>query len=223
MNGIILAAGVGSRLGRPLPKCLATLPSGETILDRQIRLFRQCGVERIFVVAGFKKNLIMEHRPDVCYVYNPTFYITNTSKSLLHGLKQMDSDVIWVNGDVVFDEEIMCRIVEMEGNVAVVNRARCGVEEVKYDLDPEGMINAISKEITPGLGEALGINRIGHTDLAPFMAALEACDDNDYFEKAMEMVLDNGVRFAPFDVSDYRCIEVDFKEDLQRALELFKH
>ncbi len=41
MHAVILAAGVGTRLGRPFPKSLSILPTGEKILGRQIRLLRE--------------------------------------------------------------------------------------------------------------------------------------------------------------------------------------
>ena len=69
MKAVILAAGVGSRLGRPFPKSLSLLPDGERILGRQIRIFQQFGINEIFVVVGFKKELIMEEFPQVYYKY----------------------------------------------------------------------------------------------------------------------------------------------------------
>ena len=94
MKAVILAAGVGSRLGRPFPKSLSLLPDGERILGRQIRIFQQFGINEIFVVVGFKKELIMEEFPQVYYKYNPVYYITNTAKSLCCGFEQLDDDVI---------------------------------------------------------------------------------------------------------------------------------
>lgn len=47
--GIILAAGLSSRMGRSKP----LLPFGdETLIERQIRLFHRAGVERVYVVSG---------------------------------------------------------------------------------------------------------------------------------------------------------------------------
>jgi len=37
----------------------------------------------------------------------------------------------------------------------------------------------------------------------------------------MELIIERGVAFVPIDVSEYRCMEVDFDEDLQKAQELF--
>ncbi|BAH73474.1 NTP transferase domain-containing protein [Solidesulfovibrio magneticus] len=67
MKAIILAAGVGSRLGKPFPKALSQLPSGETIMGRQIRILRENGLSEIIVVVGFKMALLMEHFPSVLY------------------------------------------------------------------------------------------------------------------------------------------------------------
>lgn len=160
MKAVILAAGVGSRLGRPFPKCLSMLPTGERILGRQIRIFRQFGINEIFVVVGFKKNLIMEEFPDVYYRYNPIYYITNTSKSLCCALEFLDDDVIWCNGDVVFDEGVIRQVAAHEGNAVAVDRKKCGEEEVKYRADQDGLILEISKKVAAPEGEAVGVNRI---------------------------------------------------------------
>lgn len=221
MKAVILAAGVGSRLGRPFPKCLSMLPTGERILGRQIRIFRKFGINEIFVVVGFKKNLIMEEFPDVFYRYNPIFYITNTSKSLCCALEFLDDDVIWCNGDVVFDEEVIREMTLFDGNAVAVDRKKCGEEEVKYRADDNGRILEISKQVEAPHGEAVGVNRIQKNDIPAFLQALAACREQDYFEMGVEMLIREGVGFSAVDISAYRCIEVDFEEDLRQALAMF--
>ncbi|QAZ69653.1 phosphocholine cytidylyltransferase family protein [Solidesulfovibrio carbinolicus] len=222
MKAIILAAGVGSRLGKPFPKALSQLPSGETIMGRQIRILRENGLSEIIVVVGFKMALLMEHFPSVLYKYNPEFYLTNTSKSLLCALEHVErEDALWVNGDVVFDPQIIADMIARGGNVVAVDKKKCAEEEVKYRTDHRGGIVEISKTVSEPEGEALGINTIGAHHLEVFRQALRECGDKDYFEKAMELVIERGVTFVPMDVSDYRCIEVDFEEDLQNARQLF--
>jgi choline kinase len=135
-------------------------------------------------VVGFKKDLIMEADPDIFYAYNPNFDTTNTSKSLLCALKHIDDkDVLWINGDVVFEPEIIERILLEEGSSVAVNNARVGREEVKYTVDDQGFINAISKDIKNPLGEALGINLIQSKYLAAFKKKLLIVDNQDYFER----------------------------------------
>ncbi len=221
MKAVILAAGVGSRLGRPFPKCLTQMPGGEPILGRQIRIFRELGISEIIVVVGFKKTLIMEQYPEAMYKYNPFYYITNTSKSLLCALENINDDVIWTNGDVVFDSQVIRDIAEHPFNTAAVDRKKCGAEEVKYTENSQGFIASISKEVKKPLGEAMGVNRIQKSDIHVFTEALELCRDDDYFEKGMELAMEKGVRFKALDISSHKCIEVDFEEDLIQAKNMF--
>ena len=221
MKGVILAAGVGTRLGRPFPKSLSKLPDGERILGRQIRIFKDCGIRELYVVVGFKMGLIMEHFPDVFYKYNPIYYITNTAKSLYCALRHLDDDVIWANGDVVCDPAVLQQMIASERNTIAVNCAQCGEEEVKYRQSADGRVLAISKQVADADGEAVGVNRVQRSALPLLVEALRRCDDNDYFARGVEMLIDEGIRFVPLDISAHRCIEVDFENDLASARAMF--
>ncbi|WP_432738059.1 NTP transferase domain-containing protein [Maridesulfovibrio sp. FT414] len=223
MKAIILAAGIGSRLSRPFPKSLSVLPYGETILGRQIRIMRELGVKEIIVVVGFKMTLIMEQFPEVYYKYNPDYYITNTSKSLFRAVEHLDDDVLWLNGDVVFEKPVLKGFLgEIAGESLVgVDRKNCGEEEVKYLRDDDGYITEISKEVVGAEGEAVGINFVAKKDLPAFTEALRRCADQDYFEKGLEFIIQDGAKIRPVDISDHACIEVDFEEDWQSAQKTF--
>ncbi|MFC1524141.1 NTP transferase domain-containing protein [Thermodesulfobacteriota bacterium] len=215
---IILLAGMGSRLGRPYPKSLTSLENGETILSRQIRILQSFGLA-ITAVIGFKKDLIMEAAPDIRFCYNPNFDTTNTSKSLLSGIRHMAGhDVLWLNGDVVFDAEIIELMLNSDSSAVAVNNARVAEEEVKYTLNHAGYINNISKTVENPLGEALGINLVKKEYLDDFMKYLEDVDENDYFERAMELLIqEKSYRFKAIDVGNHNCVEVDFADDLKVA------
>jgi len=215
---VILSAGIGSRLGSPYPKALTPLGNDETIFSRQLRLLRGFDLT-ILVVVGFKKDLIMEADPNVLYVYNTDFDTTNTSKSLYCGLQHIHAeDVLWINGDVVFEADIIDQMLQQKGSLVVVNNSHVGEEEVKYTTDDLGFIQAISKQVDEPLGEALGINLIEARHLGAFKKKLQACHRQDYFERGMELLTqDIGPVFRPLSVEDGACVEVDFKEDLQRA------
>jgi len=221
---IVLLAGMGSRLGRPYPKSFTSLENGETILQRQARMLSEAGLSATAVV-GFKKDLIMEAAPDFLFAYNPIYDTTNTAKSLLCALKHVvDIDVLWLNGDVVFEKRVLQKILNAEGSVAAVNREICGEEEVKYKVNEKGFITEISKSISNAQGEAVGINLIRKEHLPAFKKKLEEVADNDYFEKAMELLIkEQGDVFKPLDISELRCIEVDFQADLDKARELFSN
>lgn len=222
MKIIILAAGMGSRLGNPFPKPLTPLKNGQTIMGRQLENIQNYfDIDDVTTVVGFKKDLIMERFPEVNYVYNPFFDRTNTSKSLLKALKKnKGKSILWFNGDVVFDEKLLSLLLEdIQNNCSFisVNTARVAVEEVKYTLK-NGFVDALSKEVKNGLGEAVGINFISAKDLELFIKHLEKCNANDYFEKALETAIsEDGLQLKVVDISRYNCVEVDFKEDLQNA------
>ena len=68
----------------------------------------------------------------------------------------------------------------------------------------------------------MGVNLISEKDFSVFIEKLTTCDNNDYFEKAIELSINDKIEFFPADVSGCRCIEVDFKEDLEKAKQMFR-
>ena len=217
MKAIILAAGIGSRLGKPHPKPLTELTSGETIMQRQITaLSKYIGNDNIIIVVGFKKDLIMEEFPDQMYIYNNIYDKTNTSKSLLGALNKVyDDDVLWLNGDVVFDEKVLEPIIDFNGSCMAVNTSSVSEEEVKYNINQDGSIRKVSKIIIDGLGEAVGINKIAQNHLELLKDSLQNCEPQDYFERGLEFSIEKGLKLFPLDVSNHLCIEVDFIADLE--------
>lgn len=227
MKIVILAAGIGSRLGNPFPKPLTVLKSGDTIMKQQINnLTSYFNFDDISIVVGFKKDLIMESMPDATYIYNPVFDQTNTSKSLLKALKKYHREpVLWLNGDVVFDRRIfdlLTPFINKNESFVSVNNEDVGEEEVKYTLDSEGYIKEISKAVKNGLGEAVGINFISSKDISFLIKRLEECDNNDYFEKGIEMSIQHDrIKVNAVDISRFKCMEVDFLEDLENVNKMF--
>jgi choline kinase len=220
----ILAAGMGTRLGRPFPKPLTRLASGQTIMEQQVENIKGVFGEdvRIMIVVGFKNDSVMEHQPDAVFVYNEVYDQTNTSKSLLKALRAShEGSVIWMNGDVVFDKVILERLTPfiVSGRSAVaVNTSAVAEEEVKYTVDDRGYVRELSKTVVGGLGEAVGINLIGGKDKAALIRQLAACDDQDYFERGIELAIaQDGIEVTPVDISDLFAVEVDFEGDLERA------
>jgi CDP-glycerol glycerophosphotransferase len=221
---VILAAGMGTRLGRPNPKPLTELADGRSIMRQQIDNIR--GVfgddAPITAVVGFKMDLVMEALPDITFVYNPDYDQTNTSKSLLKGLRlSQHGGVVWMNGDVVFEPSILGKarpLIESGQSCVCVNTASVADEEVKYSVDEQGYIRELSKTVRGGLGEALGINFVSASDKPTLIEELRACGEQDYFERGIELAIaEHGARFQPIDISEFRAVEVDFEADLQRA------
>jgi choline kinase len=227
---VILAAGMGTRLGRPHPKGLTVLDTGETIIGRQIRNIKAAfGKDAsITIVVGYKLDMIIDAFPDVNYIYNEAYDVTNTSKSLLKALtnSHKKSSVLWMNGDVVFDERLLLemkkRIDFSNTSMVSVNSSVVGEEEVKYTLDNSDCIQELSKIIPShkALGESVGINYVTVEDKNILTYWLGKVKADDYFERGIEMAIEkDNLRFLPYDISllGYHATEVDFHEDLQQA------
>ncbi len=225
---VILAAGMGTRLARPLPKPLTELRDGRSIMKQQIDNLKTAfgDTYRVLIVVGYKLEAIIERFPEATFVYNEYYDQTNTSKSLLKALRAApDGGVLWLNGDVVFDPQVLTRVtpmIEADQSFVVVNTSKVSDEEVKYTLDLAGYISELSKTVTGGLGEAVGINFVSGKDKSKLIERLEQVGEQDYFERGIELAIElDALKFKAVDISDLYAVEIDFAEDLDRANELF--
>ena len=220
----ILAAGMGTRLGRPFPKPLTQLDDGRTIMQQQLdNISEAFGSDtHVQIVVGFKLDLILEAAPDAVFVYNERYDQTNTCKSLMKALRSSaEGPVVWMNGDVVFEPAILRRMqinIDAGQTAIAVNTAAVSDEEVKYTVDDIGLVKELSKTVVGGLGESVGINVIAAKDKATLIKRLEECGDQDYFERGIELAIEkDGLKVLPVDISDLFAVEVDFEADLERA------
>jgi choline kinase len=220
----ILAAGMGTRLGRPFPKPLTPLNDGRTIMQQQLdNISEAFGSDtHVQIVVGFKLDLILEAAPEAVFVYNERYDQTNTCKSLLKALRSSsDGPVVWMNGDVVFEPAILKRLqlnIDAGQTAIAVNTSAVSDEEVKYTVDSNGAVKELSKTVVGGLGESVGINVVAAKDKAALITRLEECDDQDYFERGIELAIEkDGLTVLPIDISDLFAVEVDFEADLERA------
>ena len=220
----ILAAGMGTRLGRPFPKPLTPLNDGRTIMQQQLdNISEAFGADtHVQIVVGFKLDLILEAAPEAVFVYNERYDQTNTCKSLMKALRSSaEGPVVWMNGDVVFEPAILKRLqtnIDAGQTAIAVNTAAVSDEEVKYTVDAKGLVKELSKTVVGGLGESVGINVIAAKDKAALIKRLEECSDQDYFERGIELAIEkDGLEVLPIDISDLFAVEVDFEADLERA------
>ena len=220
----ILAAGMGTRLGRPFPKPLTPLNDGRTIMQQQLdNISEAFGADtHVQIVVGFKLDLILEAAPEAVFVYNERYDQTNTCKSLMKALRSSaEGPVVWMNGDVVFEPAILKRLqtnIDAGQTAIAVNTAAVSDEEVKYTVDAKGLVKELSKTVVGGLGELVGINVIAAKDKAALIKRLEECDYQDYFERGIELAIEkDGLEVLPIDISDLFAVEVDFEADLERA------
>ena len=119
MKAIIIAAGVGSRLGdltKELPKPLVDV-NGKSIIERQISSFRKAGVDEITIVTGYKKDKFIFK--DIEYVFNPKYEEVEQAFSLMTARKQISGDVIVSFGDIIFEDKIIEQILNTKNDIVI--------------------------------------------------------------------------------------------------------
>ena len=155
--------------------------------------------------------MIVEAFPNLSYLSNDNYENTNTSKSLWLGLnKLIRNDIIWLNGDVVFDHTVIGRVIQCKSSCMAVNTAQVDAEEVKYQTNEMGLVIEISKEVSNPEGKSVWIHNILAKEVPVLIKHLSDCRDKEYFEKGLEMAIQNGLKVTPIDISDLNCIELIF-------------
>lgn len=235
MKAIILAAGVARRLYPStfeIPKCLLKIKE-RPILDYQLEAIQSLKVTDVLVVVGYHRDKIISHldesfpKLNFSFMHNEHFFETNTAYSLYLCRDIMpESDVLLMNGDVLYPVELLRRIMSSSyENVMAVEVKECGREEVKVIAGSDSRVVAIGKELIQenSLGEFIGVARFSSRFNEEFSRSLgsliEAGGKADYFEAAIQPLLSRREVYY-LDISDLPCIEIDFKEDLERASEL---
>lgn len=103
---IISCAGLGSRLGLNIPKCLLNV-NGRTIIERQLDLFKF--IDDVRVVVGFKEfevmNFIKSIRDDIVFVRNPQYATTTNSYSVYLATKDIEDPHLIVDGDLILNKD----------------------------------------------------------------------------------------------------------------------
>jgi len=224
MKATILAAGRGLRIASVTdnPKCLLEV-GGETILDRQLRLLDKSGCNPT-IITGYKageitKKLGWSKRT----VYNPLWKHSNTLVSMLIGMEGSIIDTVVINGDTVFSNDILPKMLDMDYSVAAVRLLDSPTsEEMKVRIAGGNRIIEIGKDIN-SIVEAVGV----YLFRAPLLRAMvKAVKDmgkdpiNAYYEDAVNMVLAE----HPMSMcqAEY-AVEIDTPEDYERAREIYEH
>ena len=212
MQAIILAAGIGKRLGdftEGQPKCFLQI-GGKTIIERQLEALK--GMDVIMVV-GYKADLIRSRFPQLKFVLNPDYSTTNTIHSLKLALNGKDTYVL--NGDVVFDRKII-KLLD-KPSCAAVQFKNVHPEEIQVKVNKGGEIVNIGKNIN-GEGEAVGVYRFSGAFCDRLKAQMEKMERTLYYEDAIDKILP--LDFRAVDIGELAAKEIDFREDYDEASKL---
>lgn len=238
IHAVILAAGIGNRL-RPLPedmpKCLVEVGE-KPILFRQLTSLEEYHIEDVWIVVGYREELIRKYVQEnfphlnVRFILNNDFATTNTLYSLALAASKIPTGVrvLQLNGDVVFDAKILGLLLSSDSSLSFVaaQMGKCGEEEIKISLSRDGSVSEMNKSISieKTVGEAIGINLFDKKcwrELAKHLSQSHSTHATEYFEYAVESVIKGGMKVFPLNIVDLRAIEIDFPEDLREAEQLF--
>ena len=122
--GVILAAGQGTRLmpyTKNKPKCLVNL-NHRSLLSYQVETMNACGINKIYVVAGYKSFEIKKF-PNLLYVINRKYKKTNMVESLYclkDKLINLNNDVIISYSDIIYHKSILEKLLNKRSQFSVV-------------------------------------------------------------------------------------------------------
>jgi choline kinase len=237
--GVVLAAGVGSRLGAEtveLPKTLIGVDGDRTILDIALANFAHVGLEDAVIVTGHGHDVLADRVPELErrhglkleLVYNPKAREWNNCYSLWCAREAFREGVLLANGDTVHPASVEERLLESRGPqlvLAVDDSKALGEEEMKVHITGDGHLDRINKALDPGTahGEYIGVTLIEPAAAEPLADALEAVwrrDTTLYYEDGFQELADRGGRVGIAPIGSVEWVEVDDHRDLARAREV---
>lgn len=231
MRAIVLVAGVGWRLKphtETTPKCLMEI-GGKTLLRRYLETFAALGVAEAVLVVGHLKEQIMADAArgpaevELRFVVNEQFTRGNIL-SLWAARAEFDDDILIMDGDVLFPQELLARMIATPhaNAIAVDERFQDTGEEQKVVCE-DGWVVEVTKKISgdPRVrGEAMGILRLSVDAAEVLRGILEEFieigkDSLEYEEVFRELAAE--VPIGVVEVGDLPWIEIDLEENLATA------
>ena len=238
MIGMVLAAGLGKRLGHEtaeLPKTLLGVDGDRTILDIALANFAQVELTDAVIVTGYAHDRLAERVPalerrhgvSLELVYNPKALEWNNAYSLWCARAAFAEGVLLANGDTVHPASVEERLLAARGPdvvIAVDDEKALGEEEMKVHVT-NGRMDRINKALDPASaqGEYIGVTLIEPAAAAPLADALEAIWQRDpqlYYEDGFQEFADRGGRVGIASIGTVEWVEVDDHRDLARAREV---
>ncbi len=236
MKAIILAAGIGNRLGESSankPKSLLEF-EGKSLLKRHIDILIANQIVELTIVTGYQSEMIETHLQDsalpINFIYNDRF--TEGSIISLNCAQEIlfsEPEFILMDADVLYDPEMVKRLVNTEiENCLLLDRDFIpGDEPVKICVDKNGRINEFRKKVADNLefdiqGESIGFfkfNKLIGTSLLGRISDYLSKGENDtpYEEAIRDLIKTYPEQFGYEDVTGVPWIEIDFPEDIERA------
>lgn len=250
MKAIILAAGQGTRLKKyteNLPKGMLVFMN-QSIIERQIAMYRKCGIDKIIVVRGFAADKI--NYSGITYYTNEDYANTNMVESLLAAKEEFDDDMIVSYSDILFEEQMLEGMMQSDADFAVAvddnwkmywkkRYGKVDFDTESLSLDEEGNIIELGLE-NPKLEEIdaryVGLLKFSSDGLKYILEIMEKAyaefQDKPwqqsgkvvrkaYMTDLLNAIIESG-RFVKAEKFQNGWIEFDTNEDYENACEWVK-
>jgi len=242
-TALILAAGYGSRIAEVTndPKSLLKI-NNRPLMQWHFDSLKSVGITDVVVVTGYKKEVLEDYldrfKPDfnLTYVRNDDYKNKGNTYSLFYGLEKVEGDFILFDADLIYETQILRSFVEDQtsNQILVGHSSIDDIECTKAMIDQHGYVRmAIDKRgVTEEerqrftfAGEAIGILKFSkeyRDDM--FNACKNFLSKNENILKNWEHVMNEFLLSHDMSVHSAfsnRWIEIDNKEDYERAKSLF--
>lgn len=244
MQAIILAAGMGRRLGeltRNNTKCMIEV-NGTKLIDRLLMQLSELDLQRVVIVVGYEGEKLRryigtryDHLLHIVYVDNPVYDRTNNiySLALAKDLLQED-DTLLIESDLIFEKKMFELLLQNDyPNLALVAKYQTWMDGTMVCIDDDNnIVNFVPKKAfnyhdTERYYKTVNIYKFSR-DFArhkyvPFLEAYtKAVGNNEYYEQVLRVItfLDKS-ELKALPISNEKWYEIDDIQDLDIASALF--
>ena len=244
MQAIILAAGMGRRLGeytKDNTKCMLPV-NGVRLIDRTLDQLAELNLKRVVIVVGYQaQNLIdyigqrYDDRLKIEYVENPIYDKTNNIYSLALAKQQMqEDDTLLLESDLIYEEGMLRLLTENPyPNLALVAKYEQWMDGTMVRLDHDNNIVNFVPKAAFDYNEANSYYKtvniykfsreFSQTKYVPFLEAYsKAVGNNEYYENVLRIIsFLNSHELKALPITNEKWYEIDDKQDLDIAEALF--
>ncbi|HXC51913.1 MAG TPA: phosphocholine cytidylyltransferase family protein [Candidatus Limnocylindrales bacterium] len=234
MQAVILSAGQGRRLlphTAELPKCLLKI-AGRTVLERQLLALEAAGVKRATVVVGFGAAQV-EAELETCRpagfetftIHNTLYDSTDNLISCLTARSAMQQDFLLINGDTLFQPDIVRRLLGSRPapiSMAIANKPAYDADDMKVQIR-DGRVRRVGKDLPPDAtdGEAIGLSVMRGDGPRLFVDSLEQIASQPdgharWYLSAVNVLAGIG-NVESVAITGLQWIEIDYPQDLEKA------
>lgn len=244
MQAIILAAGMGRRLGeytKDNTKCMLPV-NGERLIDRTLKILCHQGIKKVVIVIGYKgenlKNYIGDRyssQLDIEYINNPIYDKTNNIYSLsLAEEKMVEDDTILFESDLIYEEDIVRQLIDNPWpNLALVAKWEYWMDGTVVKIDNENnILDFVSKDMfnfqnVNDYYKTINIYKFSKEfakeKYLPFLHAYcKAWGNNEYYEQVLKVLTFlSRTDLKALPIHDEKWYEIDDVQDLDIAETIF--